>query len=712
MIALSARVAPEKAVTPTALLTPIFGEMMEGDIMSTKRLTTEEFIRRSVERHGDRYDYSRSVYRNSRTDIEIVCRKHGSFLQRPKNHYLGYHCPLCGNESKRLSQSEFVSRCQAQHGDRYDYGKVVYDGPDSEIIVTCKPHGDFNIVARVHLNNARGCPVCADERRVTSQRFLKRCHAIFGDAYTYDAVTFETVSDVVTVTCKKHGDFSRAVSHLLEGRGCPQCARERVVAKPRKTPSYDVVERFVSVHGDRYDYSLVNFVAYDVPVDVICRKHGVFPILPINHWKGAHCRKCARETAGEKNRLGDSEWLEKFRAVHGDRYDYPSVQRIHSEKRIDVVCKEHGVFSVLVRNHYYGKHGCPDCSDYGPDSQQSVLRKFLRIHGDRYDYSEVDYRGTKDKVTIICKSHGRFLQAPDSHIQGAGCPKCGIESRLALPSRSVSKAELEIQQYVNSLGFDTEHGYLPQSDSKWTFDVILPDQKLAIEYNGVYWHSYPRAHRGQHYHKRKNAEANGYRLITIWEDNWQQNRARMESLIRRALRPAEVKLGARETLVAKVPLEQAKEFHEAYHVQGFGLKRAAHHYALFDQADMVAVASFDSVGTLHRYTVMDGVSIAGGLKKLIKAYRGHFGDLPIVTFCDRDHFTGCLYRASGFDLTGGSLTMSYVVGPKRVRREHYMKHKLPALFEDVDMSMKEIDICAENNVFACWNSGTERYILQ
>jgi hypothetical protein len=185
----------------------------------------------------------------------------------------------------------------------------------------------------------------------------------------------------------------------------------------------------------------------------------------------------------------------------------------------------------------------------------------------------------------------------------------------------------------------------------------------------------------------------------------------MESLLRRAIEGPMTEIGARETTLVKVLRDVAKAFHEDHHVQDFRISTADQHYGLFDQADLVAVASFDKKGVLHRYTVLGGLSIAGGLQKCIKAFRGDFGDLPIVTYCDRDHFMGNLYRAAGFVQTGGTMTMSYVVGSVRQRREGYMKHKLPSLFGDVDMDQREIDICAEHGVYACWNSGTEKYEL-
>jgi hypothetical protein len=278
---------------------------------------------------------------------------------------------------------------------------------------------------------------------------------------------------------------------------------------------------------------------------------------------------------------------------------------------------------------------------------------------------------------------------------------------------STSAGEREVRDFVESLGFETKHGYIPGNNT-FTYDVIVPEQRVVVEYNGVYWHSYPRTQRGMHYQKRRHAESCGHRMITLWEDHWKGRRARMESLLRRALTGGNRSIGARKTTVEKLQRFAASGFHESYHVQPFAVSRASEHYALLFEGEVVAVASFEKAGVLHRYTIKDGLSLPGGLRKLIAAFRKEHGVVEIVTYCDRDHFSGSVYRNSGFEHTGGTLQMSYVEGGVRVRREKYMKHKLKKVLglDAVPADLKEIDICAEHGVFAVWNSGVDRYVLR
>jgi Zn finger protein HypA/HybF involved in hydrogenase expression len=546
-------------------------------------------------------------------------------------------------------------------------------------------------------------------RKLTTEQFIEKARAVHENRYDYSLVEYSTNKKKVRISCSAHGVFEQTPNNHLSGNGCPQCTHEFLSAKFRASAA-EAIAGFRKTHGDKYDYSKMRYVGAMEKVEIICRAHGSFWQAPASHRSGRGCPRCKAEKNAASKLLNRYSILSRFKSVHGDKYGYDEVVYTGTKYPVRIECSDHGIFEQTPEMHIAGQ-GCPKCAHSYPYTQEQIIEKFIEVHGDTYGYENIVFNGVKNPIRIVCKKHGEFEQYASNHLSGRGCQKCGVETRQLKSERGVSEKELEVAEFITLLGVETQHGYLPDSDAKWTFDVIVPSHKLAVEFNGVYWHSYPRAHRGQHYHKRKNAEANGYRLITIWEDDWKHKRERMESLLRRAIEGPMTEIGARETTLVKVLRDVAKAFHEDHHVQDFRISTADQHYGLFDQADLVAVASFDKKGVLHRYTVLGGLSIAGGLQKCIKAFRGDFGDLPIVTYCDRDHFMGNLYRAAGFVQTGGTMTMSYVVGSVRQRREGYMKHKLPSLFGDVDMDQREIDICAEHGVYACWNSGTEKYEL-
>jgi G:T-mismatch repair DNA endonuclease (very short patch repair protein) len=167
--------------------------------------------------------------------------------------------------------------------------------------------------------------------------------------------------------------------------------------------------------------------------------------------------------------------------------------------------------------------GCPDCAKNQRKSTEEFIKNSKNIHGDKYDYSLVKYKNAHNKIKIICKKHGVFEQAPNKHINmKQGCPKC---------SRNVSKPEKEICSFLDELNV----GY-KQSDRSiikpYELDIVIPSKKLAIEFNGRYWHSNEmiKKHRGyetaDEYHQMKTDMCNkkGYKLLHINEQCWIDNK--------------------------------------------------------------------------------------------------------------------------------------------------------------------------------------------
>ena len=130
----------------------------------TTRIGTENFIKRSKETNGDKYDYSKVNYINNKTPVVLTCPKHGDFSVRPDKHLnRGDGCPKCADEqngiNKRISQEKFIEKSILVHGNKYDYSKSVYEGWDKPIVITCPKHGDFIQIAGTHMQGC-GCPFC------------------------------------------------------------------------------------------------------------------------------------------------------------------------------------------------------------------------------------------------------------------------------------------------------------------------------------------------------------------------------------------------------------------------------------------------------------------------------------------------------------------------------------------------------------------------
>src|SRR5690606_20516622 len=109
---------------------------------------------------------------------------------------------------------------------------------------------------------------------------------------------------------------------------------------------------------------------------------------------------------------------------HGDRYNYDLVVYKNLRTKVKIVCKDHGVFEQVPDSHTKG-HGCPHCAGNTQWDTGSFILKAKEVHGDKFDYSLVDYKTTSHRVTILCPYHGASKQFPREHLRGIGCRRCG-----------------------------------------------------------------------------------------------------------------------------------------------------------------------------------------------------------------------------------------------------------------------------------------------
>jgi len=171
-------------------------------------------------------------------------------------------------------------------------------------------------------------------------------------------------------------------------------------------------------HVERYDYSKVGHVNNRTKVIIICRDHGEFMQNPEHHLRGQGCSKCS-------GTYMDTEYFIKIsKQIHGKRYNYSKVKYINSKTKITIICNDHGEFVQIPSSHLNG-NGCNKCSGNYMDNIY-FIKKAKNIHKDKYNYSKTEYINSRTKIIIICNKHGKFMQTPNSHLNGKGCPKCGV----------------------------------------------------------------------------------------------------------------------------------------------------------------------------------------------------------------------------------------------------------------------------------------------
>ena len=255
--------------------------------------------------------------------------------------------------------------------------------------------------------------------RVTNREdFVLRAVKKHGPKYDYSMVMYLRSDTKVDIVCPEHGIFSQIPNSHLNGRGCPECGKQKQLESLRITVD-EFLERAKKVHGDKYRYTDLNYVDLDTEIRIVCPKHGVFGQRPQKHLRGHGCRRCAKELPHYLQMTTES-FIEKAKKIYGDQFDYSLVDYKKSCAKVKVVCREHGIYEVTPNNHLKKMGGCPACAEISrADKRRSNTQEFIdkakRVHGDRYDYSCTKYTDANTKVNIKCSYHGIFVQMPTSH---------------------------------------------------------------------------------------------------------------------------------------------------------------------------------------------------------------------------------------------------------------------------------------------------------
>jgi hypothetical protein len=403
-----------------------------------RRVYTEDFIKKARAIHGDKYDYSKTVYTSVRDKVTIICPKHGEYKSTPPNHYKG-GCRQCAMEDKRLDQEGFLEQAIKVHGDKYDYSKAVYTRAADKLIIICPVHGEFEQCANNHLSG-NGCRLCNVAYDVKT--FIIKAREKHGDKYDYSAVKYKENTSIVKIKCPTHGYFKQKASTHMRGAGCPRCAVDATIERLKKGTEV-FIEEARERHGDRYDYSKVEYITSTTDVIIVCKQHGEFKQMPFIHLKAKEgCPECALDLI----RTPVTEFIERAKEKHGDIYDYSLIETIkNNEEKLPIICPVHGKFMVAMRDHLKSIMGCPECfMDTKRTSREDFIKRARKAHGNKYDYSKVEMsNNVRAKVIIGCPVHGEYEQTVDSHMKGHGCAKCYADDLRAKGRRVFMERSLE-----------------------------------------------------------------------------------------------------------------------------------------------------------------------------------------------------------------------------------------------------------------------------
>ena len=305
---------------------------------------------------------------------------------------------------------------------------------------------------------------------IKNKMFIEKVNIEQYNKYDYSLVVYKGSLIKVKIICPIHGEFEQTPKNHLKGSGCPKCARERQNNKT-KSNTNSFINKSKLKHGDKYNYSLVDYVNAQTKINIICTEHGEFEQKPSRHLQGDGCPKCA----GRNKNIND--FVTQANLRHNSKYIYPliNLDDIKENKKIEIICPEHGIFKQKLSAHLHG-NGCQNCGGSKKSTTNEFINNAKIKHGNKYDYSLVEYKNNKVKVKIICPKHGEFEQTPNNHLSSQGCQIC-----------KESKGEKKIRTYLLKIGvnFNQQHKFDDCRNIKpLPFDFYLPDYNVCIEFDG------------------------------------------------------------------------------------------------------------------------------------------------------------------------------------------------------------------------------------
>jgi len=382
-------------------------------------------------------------------------------------------------------------------------------------------------------------------------------------------------------------------------------------------------------------------------------------------------------------RHGTTNFIRSDKAIQTmqDKYGYTNpmqspeiranIAEATKKKKLDVLidkCKDHNVEILNVKNNYI-KLKCNTCTTVTTKVLRNTLNMLLRAK-----------------------------QSP--------CRTCNPINRFR------SKGENEVYEFIKTI-YDGE----VQANRKYLgseIDVIIPDHKLCIEYNGVYWHSELRKDKPYHKLKKASIEALDYDLIQIWEDHWNDlaKQKIIKSKLMHKLGMSEVRVGARKCEISIIDSKEAKAFMDENHL--YGSIRSKIKIGLKYNDELIMLCTFGKPRTaisgnstaeyeLLRMSTKMGYSISGGFSKIISHFKKNYtGEILTYSDCDWTNTKSNGYTKAGFEYVKWTTPgYHWVVSGMRHNRMSFMRHKI----EDIELTETVDDYMYTRNNYKVWNSG-------
>lgn len=395
--------------------------------------TQEEVIKEFKEVHGDKYDYSLVKYIDARTRVDIICRIHGSFPQYPYEHKKGSNCRKC-------------SRITG-----------------------------------------------AKKKTLKREKVLEEFTKVHGQTYDYSKFKYEKSDVPSIIICKIHGEFPQSYSDHRSGKGCSDCSVKKVAEK--NTLSQEEFLSRCSIHNfTNLDFSNTVYKGMNKYVEVICKKHGSYPVKAKHLANGVNCKDCSYEKATKEKHLTQQQFLDRAYNIFGNLYSYENTIYTKMSEEIKVFCNKHKyTFNVIPGNHLYKQQRCPKCSK-NLSKPEEGLRKFVKKldkeikFNDRRAIKPLELDVLLPKRKIAFELNGIYWHKEDfvgknyHRDKTIACKEKGIRLIHIFEDEWNNKSDIVKSRISNLLNFTSNKIYGRQCEIK---KVSSKECKKFLNYNHI-----------------------------------------------------------------------------------------------------------------------------------------------------------------------------------------------------------------------------------
>ena len=293
---------------------------------------------------------------------------------------------------------------------KYKYIELIKKNNIKYLKIECNIHGLFEKSIYNHIKKRQGCSLCSKPSKLTKEMFIKKSNEIHSKTYDYSETEYIHGKEKIKIKCNNHGIFEMLPINHLKGQKCPTCSGRNKVTNEL------FIEKARKIHGDKYDYSQIEYKTAQTKIKIICREHGEFIQMPLNHLKGNQCYRCSGIVKTTE------DFIYKANKVHNNLYDYSKTNYKSTRSKVIIICKAHGEFTQSPNDHLCG-NGCQKCCSMGfskiaiewLDSimkKENIFIQHARNIGEKeiiLNYKRIKFDGYCEKTNTVYEFHGDYF---------------------------------------------------------------------------------------------------------------------------------------------------------------------------------------------------------------------------------------------------------------------------------------------------------------